>query len=131
MENTIENKQKFFAQYWGQKKGKTDFDSRLWINENFLNSVIYLELKPLSSITDEDAIEVAIQNKFDNKDSEACKRMCADLLDWALNPQKYPLRPKAMLPYTTSDYLRSKGYAVPYNGLSVEKLIEYGWIKLQ
>jgi hypothetical protein len=27
-------------------------------------------------------------------------------------------------------YLVSKGYALPYMGLSVEQLIEYGWIKL-
>lgn len=28
------------------------------------------------------------------------------------------------------DYLRSKGYALPYMGLSVKKMVEYGWIKL-
>ena len=29
------------------------------------------------------------------------------------------------------DYLRSKGYALPYMDLSVEDLISYGWIKLK
>lgn len=29
------------------------------------------------------------------------------------------------------DFLRSKSYAIPYMGLSVEKLIEYGWVKLK
>ena len=30
-----------------------------------------------------------------------------------------------------TDYLKSKGYAMPYMGLSVEKLIEYGWVVLE
>ena len=30
-----------------------------------------------------------------------------------------------------SDCLRSKGYALPYMDLSVDNLIEYGWIKLK
>lgn len=29
-----------------------------------------------------------------------------------------------------ADYLRSKGYALPYMGISVEDQIKYGWIKL-
>lgn len=28
------------------------------------------------------------------------------------------------------DYLRAKGYALPFMGISVNKLIEFGWIKL-
>lgn len=32
---------------------------------------------------------------------------------------------------SVSDYLRSKGYAVPFMGLSVETLIEYGWVRLR
>jgi hypothetical protein len=34
------------------------------------------------------------------------------------------------LPAKYIDYLRSKGYAIPYRGLSVEKLVEYGWVVL-
>jgi len=29
------------------------------------------------------------------------------------------------------DYLRSKGYAVDWMGLTVNQMINYGWIKLQ
>lgn len=32
---------------------------------------------------------------------------------------------------TAIDYLRSKGYALPYLGISVEEQIEFGWIKLK
>ena len=31
----------------------------------------------------------------------------------------------------TVDYLRSKGYALPWMDLSVEDLVKYGWIKLK
>lgn len=31
---------------------------------------------------------------------------------------------------TESDFYRSKGYAVPWLGLSVDKMVEFGWIKL-
>ncbi|MDV3490968.1 hypothetical protein CMV03_07160 [Elizabethkingia anophelis] len=29
------------------------------------------------------------------------------------------------------DYLRSRGYALPWMEISVQKLIEYGWVKLK
>lgn len=29
------------------------------------------------------------------------------------------------------DFLRSKGYVLPWMGLSVEQLVEFGWIKLK
>lgn len=81
MENNIQNKAKFFAQYWGQhilrfslvdvnspNSKPTDVVLPTWVSYKEYNywSVLngYLELKPLSSITDEDAIEVAtIYNK--------------------------------------------------------------------
>jgi hypothetical protein len=33
--------------------------------------------------------------------------------------------------YFITDYLRSKGYALPFMGLSVEQQISYGWVKLK
>lgn len=102
MENTLENKAKFFALYWGQKcawvkwpheneyLGKVSAYSIMWTS--------YLELKPLSSISNEDVIEVS---------ETVCPEMHA------------------------VDYLRSKGYALSYNGLSVEELVNRGWVKLK
>lgn len=29
------------------------------------------------------------------------------------------------------DYLRSKSYALPWNGITVEEMIEWGWVKLK
>lgn len=35
------------------------------------------------------------------------------------------------LPYTDIDFVRSKGYALPYNGITVNEMIQAGWIKLR
>lgn len=63
LENTLENKAKFFGQYLGQNiimakhSDKPQLIERIWYN--FLPKECYLLLTPLSQITDEDAIEVA------------------------------------------------------------------------
>lgn len=61
MENTLENKAKFFALYYNQKvlkvtQNRLDVVSKSW---NWEHSNFYLELTPLSQITNEDAIEVS------------------------------------------------------------------------
>lgn len=114
MENTLENKVKFFALHWGQKIhkcfGQQNFISYVvdcrWIRDK----VDYLELTPLSQITDYDASKIGFGNR-------------ASFL--AINTQRY------IYHACHTDYLRSKGYALPWMGLSVEQLIEYGWIKLK
>ncbi len=113
MENITPNKAKFFAQYFGQKIlcEAPNIKYRVirkwdWSYENY-----YLELTPLSNISDEDAEKVGC---IDAIDFLGIYESCYDTL---------------ML--TETDYLRSKGYALPYNGLSVEQLIKFGWIKLK
>lgn len=63
MENTLENKAKFFAQYYGQKVALIpDYDEGLDLIKAVVSRVQEikcLELKSLSDIKDEDAIEVA------------------------------------------------------------------------
>lgn len=129
MKNTPENKAKFFAQYWGQNVLKVPqflegflqgyctvrigSDSRwnVWVEKGFL------ELKPLSQITDEDAIEVA---KIHLGWSDSCTNWKQDdrLVYAADNPE-------------VVDFLRSKGYAVPFLGISVEQQMEWGWVKFR
>lgn len=159
MENTLENKAKFFAQYWGQ----------LIIGDvnNAGEKVIYpveksnmyrfeetrLELKPISSITDEDAIEVAkivlnyyksdktieipINSKFVvnkiHKDIDVWFRDLLINIHTTTSTTSFVIDNKEFLssPIDVYDYLRSKGYALPWMGLTVEQLIEYGWIKLK
>lgn len=185
MENTLGNKQKFFAQYWGQhvlrsanwnSDGRPDYLS-LVVNSSFFNEKsfvhFYLELKPLSSISDEDAINVArMAHGF---------RKGKNQPDWKVTRQKdilhvfgeYNLNDNYHISmmydygtvnanhnfppteeekgesfkinvgevhwnaaeviglYQIPDFLRSKGYAVPFMGISVDTLIEWGWVKLK
>lgn len=124
-ENTLENKAKFFAQYWGQKVFKeTKFhNSPLCnINSTFIDGAKdwHLELKPLSKICDEEALILSKMRysfeEYINLENGKCMVSCHE-------NQKYLIQIQV-------DFLRSKGYALPYMDLSVEDLIEYGWIKL-
>lgn len=103
MENTKENKAKFFAQYYGQEvlKNRTSI-YRLNHSWNWQHNSFYLILKPLSSITDE------------HKDK-------------SISLGETHLR---NFNQKQVDYLRSKGYALPFHDLSVDDLINYNWIKL-
>ena len=125
-ENTLENKAKFFAQYWGQ---------HLIIMGSFLRRIDHvtlcnienddiLQLKPLSKISDEYIFELTSHLDFDNSEINEFK----DLII-RNNNEWYNYFDKQEIIFVY-DYLRSKGYALPYMDLSVEDLIEYGWIKL-
>lgn len=148
MKNTVENKSKFYAQYWGQnilshpeyKEEDGNSDVSHYLTKFFqVDDGYFLLLKPLSSITDEDVIKVAriisgnVRERIIGKDEyrvlvsigegELGVWFDGELLvsDAFQNP---------LLILECYDYLRSKGYALPYNGLSVEKQVSYGWIKL-
>lgn len=120
LENTLENKAKFFALYWGQniynEQGHWNGEP---VNANsmaILNvQMPFLLLTPLSSITDEDANHLDLNNYSSLNEDGVC----------------LPFTEFRLFNTDEVDYLRSKGYALPYMGLSVEKLIEYGWIKLK
>ena len=126
IENTLENKSKFFAQYWGQ---------HLIIMGSFLRIIDHvtlcnienddiLQLKPLHKISDEYIFELTSHLDFDNSEINEFK----DLII-RNNNEWYNYFDKQEIIFVY-DYLRSKGYALPYMDLSVEDLIEYGWIKL-
>jgi hypothetical protein len=159
LENTLENKWMFFAQYWSQEisyvriddapdRGPFVVDLSDW-RVRFNDS--YLFLKPLTSITDEDAVELVklfrdkrlfshvnrtkIYSEFFFKKSEieelsGCiinRRIYKDFSFDDFTTQN--LAPKDFL--NIYQYLHSKGYALPWMDLSVEDLIEYGWIKIK
>ena len=117
---TSENKAKFFAQYWGQKYiysnewGKYSDKVGSFNQSKHMDNAILI-LKPISSISDEDAAYIhyghsasVLKDYFDG--------------DWK--------RAEKKLESNHVDYLRSKGYALPWMGLSVEQMVEAGWIKL-
>lgn len=137
LQDNLENKAKFFALHWGQrimKKNIEGLENFITEPDGFLRSPskeTYLELKPLSQISDEDAVEVSkIINKqfpkvYSIGDGEKFieKYIAGNIL--ALNLSRI-----STLSHI-EHYLRSKGYALPFMGMSVEDQISYGWVKLK
>lgn len=148
-QNTLENKAKFFAQYFGQeiaeitkgnythKIGSIELINStvlsLVTSERILKIKYKLKLKPISKISDEDALGVYNSCKQDwllysfrsDKPKIDKGRCIAKDVD---NGGTYWF-PGMLI--SVVDFLRSKGYALPWMDLSVEDLIEYGWIKLE
>lgn len=173
----LEGKAKFFAQYWGQDV----FLDSLGLNVSgleifrpeFING-IHAKLKPLSQITEEDAIEVARlshqlpkadfkvlgDNGYKQGQSLECDRgsgityrtyinfSCGSVSTFMrISPEyefdlpsetftksigKADLSSSRPTPYIgIVDYLRSKGYALEWNGVKVKEQEKLGWIKLE
>jgi len=130
MDNNLENKGRFFAQYWRLPVGRKKLYENLnyVINGYIIETLDFIELKPLSSITDEDAIEVAkirwssLGNNHPYKKSAEEGKKVVDTIGYCSADNYTMLK--------MFDYLRSKSYALPYMGLSIEQQIEYGWLKL-
>lgn len=112
MENTLENKAKFFAQYWGQKLlavTVNENDFRQKIGNTYMGKyhveMCHVELKDIDNITDEHAVMLGFENAS----------------DFFIDGSTY-----AMI-----DDLRLLGYAVDWSDLSVDEMIDFGWIKLK
>ena len=133
--DTLE-KQRFFALYWGQQvlcwKGlHTTLDECYWIEGRESDIERYLSLYSLSDITDEDAIEVAKIKGWNDVLNE--KGNIKAIKDW-LFEQEYQYLSETNTLFRCGemiDYLRSRGYALPFNGRSVEEMIELGWLKIR
>lgn len=124
MKNTPENKAQFFALYWGQeimrwhqwlkstKSSIIDFKIPMQ-SEVGIDKGWYLELRSVKKMLEKDSDDFNMAFTYD------------------INQYGYT-RSKERIDWKAShiDELRRRGYAVPWMGLSVEKLIEYGWIKL-
>ncbi len=125
-ENTLEHKQSFFAKYWNWiYEGES-----VCVNIEDTQESDFLELKPLSQITDEDAIEVfdaVYPNSLPVSDYEKTEAV-KGVFESEFRPHKF-----LDLSESSSfiDACRRFGYALPFDGLSVEDQIEYGWIKLK
>lgn len=124
-EITPEIKQRIIALYWGQKVmyvggvGLVTIGTGGW---NLRYPDFYLVLTPLSQITDEDAIELSKLMHGDlAKSMEDGKH-----LHYGKNFAEYYLDK-----LNCSDFLRSRGYALPAFGYSVEDLINANIFKLK
>lgn len=100
------NQKKFNALYWGQPVGIT------WVETGSVETKscqaqegFMLHLKSVDLITEE---EDNILQQFD--------------ADYDFNDN--------LKVVFAMDWLRSRGYAIPWMGLSIEEMVEAGWIKL-
>ena len=155
-QNTLENKAKFFSQYFSQHVLYFSSDFLRKIDNLTLDSIEnddFLELKPLSQISDEDAINVAklvspmffegigkngghyIDKSeiewYSVKHDRKTLMVNIDLDGYVFEYDEIDGYKKPSRSLIGTDYLRSKGYALPYMDLSVEDLIDYGWVKLK
>lgn len=136
MKNTLKNKAKFFAQYFGQKVIFNKFTPKLPfiitdINDNNVNGEI-LELTSISNMGGVLVTEIGILIDFFPYPTTG--RIINDELVQELRDElSYKLEWEVSFELCAQviDLIRSKGYALPYMGLSVETLVEYGWVKLK
>ena len=155
-QNTLENKAKFFSQYFSQHVLYFSSDFLRKIDNLTLDSIEnddFLELKPLSQISDEDAIEVAklvspmlFEGRGKNgghyidkseigwysvKHDGKTLMVDIDLDGYVFEYDEVDEYKRPSRSLIGTDYLRSKGYALPYMDLSVEDLVNFGWVKLK
>ena len=145
-QNTLENKAKFFAQYWGQHVLYFSSDFLRKIDNLTLDSIEnddFLELKPLSQITNEDVIQgimitynktyedlgEILEVKHYNTFSSITTTRAGQ--NFKTHRSIHHWNGNRKIGSMECDYFRSKGYAIPYMDLSVEDLVEYGWVKLK
>lgn len=134
MEITPEQKAKVFAQYLGHKcttpHGWTTVDCVCidGINLTHEDPIYFYEfntkllLRPLSAITDEDAIEVGKIQFYDCSLEEAKKWLNRNSTNYSFS--------NGHLNLYIYQYLQSKGYALPYLQYSVEDLVKAGIYQL-
>ena len=132
MKNTIENKARFFAQYWGQRVLIRNYDNPVYDDKIILNefnydgwlSIAILELTPLSQITDEHAKWIIEKENFIGLFEDVV--LSEDFLNYLIG-----IKNGKCNKYEVIDYIRKKGYALPFEDISVDEQIEFGWIKLK
>ena len=135
---------RFFAQYLGQKvfHGFSDFEMILqphhlessFYNKSkkelseFTNPNPFLELKPLSKISDKDCILIfnkffpnAIRYSDDEKIYDIKSSVKSNFLEEVISDKDFIF-------YT--DFMRSKGYALSFMEYSVDDLVSFGWVRL-
>lgn len=127
MENNLENKIKFFAQYILQNVAKeTKYPDSPTIRPITVFrigfdyvSFYHLELKSIEEISDSD-MELIF-----SIDGQHPTKTAVDFL--MENLSSYNAFDVSII----IDNIRANGYAWPYGGLTVKELIDYGWVKLK
>lgn len=124
---------RFFVQYWGVKAlyvggvGVVEVGKGGW---NLNHPDFFLQLKLISNITDEDAlkaVELLGNSSHLSEESQIFQfKQLFESPNFWVKQTNIPLN-KSLLMF---DFLRSKGYVLPFMDVSVEKLIELGWVRV-
>lgn len=125
-------KSRFFAQYWGTKtlyiggKGLVELGKGGW---NLKHPDFFLQLKPLSKITNEDAekLQYTLVNVV-GLDGLIRQNSIELVKEVVLNYEQIDCL--FMLPSSFADLARELGYAIDWNNYKVSKQIELGWVQL-
>lgn len=135
MSEKLNLKTLFFAQYWGQKVAKYPKSVSVlkWPVDDAISCGVenrHLELIPLSKISDNHAIEYFDILWHESHKSKSKEFKIEYGKEWANNllSERFGLIPSNIL--NGIDYLRSKGYALPFMQYSVADLVNLGWIEL-
>ncbi len=132
--NNNDLKRIFFALYYGQEvafvPSYSDRNNLIKSKVFSFKEIEYLELKPLSKITDEDIKQWAyLLFKSEFKIIELYQN-ASDV--WVIFNEigvPFLIQPQDCNAMQI-DYLRSKGYALPFMEYSIEDLVNIGWVKL-
>ncbi len=141
LDANVEGKAKFFALYLEQEVMHFNNINHtypvLFTASDYIESC-YLELKHLKNITDEEAIQLArisITYAYHPEFKVYKNSFGKPVVSWGdSHHEKYMVETEyGMINYNTAqtDYLRSKGYAMPYLGYRVSDLVLKGWVKIK
>jgi len=130
-------KSRFFAQYWKQnvlRENRQGFEFALDTVGTQDNELVcfkdsYLQLKPLSKITDEDAekLQYTLINVVGL--DGLIRQNSVDLVKEVVsNYEKVDCL--FMLPSSFADLARELGYAIDWNNYKVSEQVELGWVQL-
>jgi len=133
MENTTENKLKFFALYYGQdvlrhEKWKLASDKISGIS-SLLSKNYHLELRSIESITDEECIEL-----FDLTANPKTLILLVDNINKIHQIRfhiNWKLANNKSFEQIEIDWFRLKGFLVPFMNLTTDQIIEFGWAKIK
>jgi len=133
---TQQNKERFFALYWGQCVGCDKKVTNCTIDDVYMSLLCenktfepyYLTLKDINDISEEDIEElrdITSNSDFYNTVTDNVKA----LQHYDYNPYSpAPVYGDIEIEYV--DFFRSKGYALEFMGITVKEMLEAGWIKL-
>jgi len=135
MENNSENKLRFFYQYGGQKVLKNEkYQEVSFLNGFFFfNNATYienyhLELRSIDSITDEECVELSKYIFGENFHLMEDYEIVNEYNIWHSFIQNKDF---SILTSVFIDFLRSKGFLVPFMNLTTDQILSYGWAKIK